>query len=62
MPLRSNFHAFLHRICEGTEQILLSKENKYITQGETRPENKLGGCNGRTNNTSFRYKFMLRKY
>lgn len=38
--------------------VMLSQDNKYIAQGETRPEKKLGGCNGRTNNTSFGYKCM----
>ncbi len=28
MPSRSDFHAFLHRICEGTEQIRKKKERK----------------------------------
>ena len=32
MPLRSNFHAFLHRICEGTEQIQKNYENEVGLQ------------------------------
>ena len=28
MPLRSNFHAFLHRICEGTEQL----RNRFVSE------------------------------
>lgn len=30
MPLRSNFHAFLRRICEGTEQIRKIRGKKQV--------------------------------